>query len=104
MQTGSAPPRASRCVDFNLIGGQDPNSHAALHFAGELDALPEDARADRLAELNVVAQIESIARTDVVRDAWRSGQPLALHGWIFCIRDGLLRDLHVSRSGPDAAP
>ncbi len=59
---------------------------------------------DRLAELNVMAQIENIARTDVVQEAWRAGQPLTLHGWIFCVRDGLLRDLLVSRSGAGDRP
>ena len=59
---------------------------------------------DRLAELNVIAQIENIARTDVVQEAWRVGQPLTLHGWIFGVRDGLLRDLLVSRGGTGEKP
>ncbi len=79
-----------------------PVHDLARAHAGELDALLEDARADRLAESNVVAQIESIARTDVVRDAWRKGQPLARHGLIFCVRHRLLRDLHVGRGAPGA--
>ena len=81
-----------------------PVHELAQEHAAELASLAGDARVDRLAELNVVAQIASIARTDVVREAWRRGQPLALHGWIFSVRDGLLRDLRVSRTGPDAAP
>ncbi len=76
---------------------------AAAHFA-ELSSLPEEARVDRLAELNVIAQIENIARTDVVQEAWRTGQRLTLHGWIFCVRDGLLRDLRVSRGGAGEKP
>ena len=80
-----------------------PVHELARSQATELAALTGDARVDRLAELNVVAQIESIARTEVVREAWRRGQPLALHGWIFSVRDGLLRDLGVSRTGPGAA-
>jgi carbonic anhydrase len=59
---------------------------------------------DRLAELNVMAQIGNIARTDVVQEAWRAGQPLTLHGWFFCVRDGLLRDLRVSRGGAGETP
>ena len=81
-----------------------PVHELARSHAAELAALAGDARVDRLAELNVVAQIESIARTEVVREAWRRGQPLALHGWIFSVHDGLLRDLGVSLAGPGAAP
>ncbi len=76
-----------------------PVHDLAEERAAELAAMPEEAKADHLAELNVMAQIENIARTEVVREAWRRGQPLTLHGWIFCVRDGLLRDLHVSRAG-----
>jgi carbonic anhydrase len=57
-----------------------------------------DARIDRLAELNVVEQVRNIARTTIVQDAWRRDQPLKLHGLIYGLRDGLLRDLKVSLS------
>ncbi len=80
-----------------------PVHELARAHAPRLAALPEEERADLLAELNVRAQIESIARTDVVREAWRRGQPVTLHGWIFSVRDGLLRDLRVSRRGPGPA-
>ena len=53
-------------------------------------------RARRLCELNVIAQVTNVARTNSVRDAWSRGQPLAVHGWIYDIADGLLRDLRVS--------
>jgi carbonic anhydrase len=55
-------------------------------------------RADRLCELNVAAQVSNVCRTTIVRDAWRRGQDLAVHGWIYHIRDGLLRDLDVTRT------
>ena len=96
-----------------VLGGEDrgavaqwlkPVHDLAAAHSAELSSLPEEARADRLAELNVIAQIENIARTDVVQEAWRVGQPLTLHGWIFGVRDGLLRDLLVSRSAPRAGP
>ena len=59
-----------------------------------LDALhTETQRHDRLCELNVVEQVVNVGQTTVVRDAWARGEPLALHGWIYDIRDGLLRDL-----------
>jgi len=63
----------------------------------ELDR-PMDAelRKRRLCELNVMAQVESVSRIPVVRDAWRRGQALTVHGWIYDLGDGLLRDLNIS--------
>jgi carbonic anhydrase len=57
-----------------------------------------DARAARLCELNVVEQVNNVARTHVVIDAWTRGQTLAIHGWIYDVADGLIRDLHVTVS------
>jgi carbonic anhydrase len=69
--------------------------------AGELAALPDDlARGQRLCELNVMAQVATLSRLPVVAAAWARGQELMLHGWIYDLRDGLLRDLQVSREGP----
>lgn len=66
----------------------------------ELDALEEGPpRQDRLCELNVIEQVNNLAETTVVRDAWARGQPLAVHGWIYGLHDGLLRDLGVTISG-----
>jgi carbonic anhydrase len=63
----------------------------------QLDALADEAkRFARLCELNVIEQVRNVGDTTVVRDAWRRGQPLAVHGWIYDVRDGLLRDLDVS--------
>lgn len=59
-----------------------------------------DMRANRLCECNVVAQVEALAQNPFVRDAWRRGQALTVHGWIYSIQDGLLRDLEVSVSAP----
>jgi carbonic anhydrase len=58
---------------------------------------------DRLCELNVVEQALSVARTEVVRDAWSRGQELAVHGWIYGIHNGLLRDLDVTITGEQDA-
>jgi carbonic anhydrase len=52
-----------------------------------------------LCELNVIEQVKNVARTDVVVNAWHRRQPLALHGWIYDVADGLLRDLQVSVRG-----
>jgi len=57
------------------------------------------ARADRLCELNVSEQVANVCRSSIVQDAWSRGQPLAVHGWIYGLHDGLLRDLEVTRPG-----
>ena len=68
----------------------------AKHRA-ELDALEtEEKQHDRLCELNVIEQVTNLSRTTVVRDAWSRGQTLTVHGWIYDLSDGLLRDLDVS--------
>jgi carbonic anhydrase len=68
----------------------------AKHRA-ELDALETEAKQhDRLCELNAIEQVTNLSRTTVVRDAWARGQALTVHGWIYDLRDGLLRDLAVS--------
>lgn len=60
----------------------------------ELEALPTDTeRHSRLCELNVMEQMVNVSQTTVVRDAWARGQALAVHGWIYDLRDGLLRQL-----------
>jgi carbonic anhydrase len=64
--------------------------------ATELDSLPDSgARWRRLCELNVAAQVRSVSHIPYVREAWHRGRPLAIHGWIYDLRDGLLRDLRV---------
>jgi carbonic anhydrase len=59
----------------------------------------ETRRADRLCELNVMEQALNVSRTTVVREVWRNGQALTIHGWIYSISNGLLRDLGISLSG-----
>jgi carbonic anhydrase len=65
-----------------------------------LATLPSDKeRHERLCELNVLEQVRNVGQTTIVRDAWQRGQELAVHGWIYDIRDGLLRDLNVCITG-----
>ena len=61
-----------------------------------LDIGDETKRLDRLCELNVVEQVLNVARTTIVQTAWQRGQELVVHGWIYGLEDGLLRDLGVS--------
>jgi carbonic anhydrase len=55
---------------------------------------------DRLCELNVIEQVANVRDTTIARDAWERGQELAVHGWIYGLDDGLLRDLNVTRDKP----
>lgn len=59
------------------------------------------ARLDRLCELNVIEQVRNVAQTTVLQDAWARGQQVSVHGWIYGIGDGLLRDLATCVSGSD---
>jgi carbonic anhydrase len=66
----------------------------------------DDAAMDRLCERNVIEQASHVCETTIVRDAWRREQPVAVHGWIYDLRDGLLRDLQCTATGvtePEAA-
>ena len=56
---------------------------------------------DVLCEMNVIEQVGNVALTNVVQDAWHRGQKLALHGWCYGLKDGLVNDLRVSMQGPD---
>ena len=59
----------------------------------------ENERFDRLCELNVIEQVLNVGRTTIVQSAWQRGQELTVHGWIYGLQDGLLRDLGCSLSG-----
>lgn len=68
----------------------------------ELGAIPEEqARLDRLCELNVIRQVKNVASDLFVRDAWARGQTLCVHGWVYSLENGLVNDLGVTVSGPD---
>ncbi len=69
------------------------------HEAALAPLADDAARADRLCELNVIEQVANVCQTTIVRDAWQRGQPLAVHGWIYSLDDGLLRDLDVTVTG-----
>jgi len=62
-----------------------------------------EARIERLCELNVAAQVANVCDTTIVRSAWARGQELSVHGWIYALRDGLLRDLGVRVTSPEEA-
>ena len=70
---------------------QDVREKHAAALAGT-----ERAAAERLSELNVIEQVGNVCQTTIAREAWERGQPLQIHGWIYGIRDGLLKDLNVT--------
>jgi carbonic anhydrase len=71
----------------------------------ELSAIKDpEARCDRLAELNVEAQVANVCNTTIVQDAWRRHQPLTIHGWIYSLADGLLRDLGLVIESSEQIP
>ena len=67
--------------------------------ADALDSLKElNAQLDRLCELNVLEQVANVCQTSIVLDAWERGQPLTVHGWVYGLHDGLIRDLGMTVS------
>ncbi|MFD0669450.1 carbonate dehydratase [Ramlibacter sp. MAHUQ-53] len=66
-----------------------------------IDATPDGHRLDLLCELNVIEQVVNVAHTTVVQDAWKRGQSVTLHGWVYGISDGLLQDLHMTVDSPE---
>ncbi len=72
----------------------------AARHADALGGLDDHEALDRLAELNVLEQAVNVCRTTIAQDAWRRGQPLTVHGWIYGLSDGLLRDLGFAVASP----
>ena len=66
------------------------------HESRLADVKDENQRFDRLCELNVIEQVANVCRTTIVQSAWQRGQDVVVHGWIYGLENGLLRDLGVS--------
>ncbi|WP_370277095.1 carbonate dehydratase [Pontibacterium sp.] len=64
----------------------------------------EDARVDRFCELNVIAQVSNVCKTKPVQRAWKEGRELTVHGWIYGIEDGVIKDLKVDAKSVDCMP
>lgn len=72
------------------------------HNQSELDAINDkDNRFDRFVELNVIEQVQDLAKTSVVQGAWGRSQDLHLHGWVYDIKDGLIKDLDATMRNAD---
>lgn len=69
-----------------------------LH-ADELDAIADETeRSNRLVELNVIENVNNLCKTSIVQNAWKNGQELAVHGWVYSLSTGLINDMKVSTS------
>ncbi|BBU57182.1 carbonic anhydrase [Mameliella alba] len=80
----------------------EPIRRLARQARAELDVLTDmEERRDRLAELNVIEGVARVAETPIMRRAWADGQPVRLHGLIYGLRDGLLRNLECSVGLPN---
>ncbi len=72
-----------------------------LHYK-ELNSIQDKKqKADRLVELNVIEQVQDLGKTSIVQNAWKREQPLHLHGWVYDVKDGLIKDLDVNFKGTD---
>jgi len=63
--------------------------------AKKLDGLSADDKHDRLCEFNVQEQVVNVCNTNIVKHAWESGAELTIHGWIYNIENGILKDLNM---------
>ena len=67
-----------------------------------LDGIAEERRCDALVELNAIEQVVNVAQSTILQDAWLRGQVVALHGWVYGIHDGLLKDMGITITGNDS--
>ncbi|UZJ38718.1 carbonate dehydratase [Prosthecochloris sp. SCSIO W1103] len=71
----------------------------------EIDAIDDkNEKLDKMCELNVIEQVINVCNTTTVRNAWKSGQELSVHGWIYGIEDGILQDLNICVTGLEEIP
>lgn len=77
--------------------GDVAQKHAAL-----LEAIDDTTRGDRLCELNAIEQAENVCLTTVLRDAWARGQTVSVHGWVYSLQDGRVRELGMDVDSADA--
>lgn len=85
-------------VDFWLAGIRD----SIQRHRSELSVYgSEQARFDRVVELNVLRQVYNLARTPIIQNAWKRGRRPAVHGLVYDLKDGLLRELVLEVNGPD---
>ncbi len=72
-----------------------------LNHASDFQGLNTQQRNDLMSELNVIQQVENLSHTRIVQKAWEQGRSLSIHGWIYRLGTGVIRDLEVTRSHAD---
>jgi carbonic anhydrase len=73
--------------------------------SNELEAIKdENERVRRFIELNVMEQVGDLGKTSIVQNAWKNNQPLHIHGWVYDLKDGILKDLNVNFTSPKDLP
>ncbi|MGJ7456907.1 carbonate dehydratase [Halomonas sp. MA07-2] len=92
-----------------VAGGDNGMVDIWLHSVRELysrhrdslASLPLDEQVDRMCELNVEAQVMNLCRTKIIQHAWQHGQEVSVHGWVYGLADGRVKDLNCSVFGLD---
>ena len=81
-----------------------PIREIASEHHHDLEAIADPgARLDRLCELNVIQQVKNVSSDVFVQEAWTRGQALSVHGWVYSLHNGLVKDLNVTVSRPRRA-
>jgi len=93
-------------ADNGLIDNWLRNIKDVHHrYRARLEALDdEEARLDLLCELNVMTQVAHVCHTTIAQNAWARGQKLAVHGWVYSLKDGLLKDLECTVDRAEQIP
>lgn len=88
--------------DHGLIDNWLRNVKDVYRFhVDKFDGLPHEQKVDLLCELNVVEQVANVCNTTIVQNAWRKGNELSVHGWVYSIENGILKDLNTSISSKE---
>lgn len=82
-------------IDYWLRNIKDTYQKHRRKFNSQMN---QEQKVDYLCELNVIEQVENICHTSIVQQAWQRNQDLTVHGWVYSIKDGLLKDLEVAVS------
>jgi carbonic anhydrase len=72
-----------------------------LRHRKRLEHLSPEQQEDVLCEMNVIEQVGNVALSTVIQDAWARGQPVSIHGWVYGLKDGLLKDLECTMDRPE---
>ena len=94
---------AAKNVQFGLIDNWLRHIRDVVQkYKNALDKIPDEAkRLNKLCEFNVIEQAYNVCHTTIVQNAWQRGQDVVVHGWVYDVQDGILRDLNITIGGMD---